>query len=222
MRLCEYAKIPKAEKKQTKQLCLWNIAFIRDGKNLNHSSASLHLADCVLITFEQQKNDRKELPVTQWWTRDKLLRPVKIWASITRRILSYKGTNKNSPVSLVKHKNTIINVTAEMIADLCRDRVVAIGQTKLGIRQSEIGTRSICSGAAMAMYLSRVPIFLIMLIRIWSSMAFLKYIRNQVQEFSHGISSKMIKAQSFKHIQNQTETYLMENIVGNLFLLLMG
>jgi hypothetical protein len=52
MRSCENTKVPKAEQRQTKQLCLRNIAFIRDGKTLNHSSASLHLADCVLITFE--------------------------------------------------------------------------------------------------------------------------------------------------------------------------
>jgi hypothetical protein len=50
--LCEYAKSPKAEQKQTKQLRLRNIAFIRDGKTLDHSSASLHLADCVLIMFK--------------------------------------------------------------------------------------------------------------------------------------------------------------------------
>jgi hypothetical protein len=194
--LSEYAKVPKAEQKQTKQLCLWNIAFIRDGETLNHSSASLYLADCISITFEQQKNDRKEIPIAQWRTWDKLLCLVMIWASITRRTLSYKGTNKNSPVSLVKHKNTIINVTAEMIADLCRNGVVAIGQTKLGIRRSEIGTSFICSGAAMAMYVSGVPILMIMIIGRWSSTAFLKYIRNQVQEFSHGISSKMIEVHS--------------------------
>ena len=52
--------------------------------------------------------------------------------------------------TLVKHKSQIINITGEMIADLCRDGVVTIGETKLGIRRSEIGTRSIRSGAAMA------------------------------------------------------------------------
>jgi hypothetical protein len=148
--------------------------------------------------------------------------PVKIWASIIRRILSYKRANKNSPVSLLKHKSKIINITGEMIDDLCRDGVVTIGETKLGIRRSEIGTRSIRSGAAMAMYLAGVPVFLIMLIGRWSSTAFLKYIRKQVQEFSQGISSKVIEVQTFKHVQNPTETNPMENIVGNLFLLLMG
>jgi hypothetical protein len=74
----------------------------------------------------------------------------------------------------------------------------------------------------MAMYLAGVPVFLIMLIGRRSSTSFLKYIWKQVQEFSQGISSKMIEAQTFEHVQNPTEMNPMENIVGNLFLLLMG
>ena len=222
MRLCEYAKVPKAEQSQTKQLCIRNIAFIKDSKILKHNSPSLHLADCVLITFKRQKNDRKANTVTQWRTADKLLCPVKIWALLVRRILSYIGNNEHSPVSLAKHNNKIINVTGETITDLCHDGVVTMGETKLGILRSEIGTKSIRSGAVMATYLSRVPVFSVMLIGIWSSTAFLKYILKQVQEFLQGISSKMIEVQTFKHIQNPTETNPMENIVGNLFLLLMG
>jgi hypothetical protein len=201
--------------KQSKELCIRNIAFIRDRETLTQNSPFLHLADCVSVTFERHKNDRKADTVTQWRTSDELLCPVKIWASLTRIILSYKGANKNSPISLVKHKSQIINITGEMIADLCRDGVVAIGETKLGIRRSDIGTRSIRSGAAMAMYLAGVPVFS-------SSTAFLKYIQKRVQEFSQGISSKMIEVQSFKHVLNPTETNPMENIVGDSFLLLMG
>jgi hypothetical protein len=215
MRSCEYAKVPKAEQRQTKQPCIRNIAFIKDGEVLKHNSPSLHLVDCVLIMFERQKNDRKADTVTQWRTADELLCPVKIWASLVRRILSYKGTNKNSPVSLTKHKNKIINVTWEMIADLCRDGVATIGETKLGILRSEIGTHSIRSGAVMAIYLSGVPVFSIMLIGRWSSTAFPKYIQKQVQEFSQGISLKMIEVQNFKHVRNPTETNPMENIVGD-------
>jgi len=180
------------------------------------------MADCISVTFERQKNDRKADTVTQWRTLDELLCPVKIWALLTRRILSYKGANKNSPISLVKHKSQIINITGEMITDLCHDGVVAIGETKLGIRRSEVGTRSIHSGAVMTIYLAGVPVFLIMLIGRWSSTAFLKYIRKQAQEFSQGVSSKMIEVQSFKYVQNPTETNPMENIVGDLFSLLMG
>jgi hypothetical protein len=61
-----------------------------------------------------------------------------------------------------------------------------------------------------------------MLVRRWSSTAFLKNISKQVQEFLHGISIKMIEIQSFKHVHNPTDMNPMENIVGDLFLLLMG
>jgi hypothetical protein len=81
MRLCKYAKVPKAEQRQTKQLCIRNIAFIRDVETLDHKSPSLHLADCVSVTFEGQKNNRKANTVIQWRTSDELLCPVKIWAS---------------------------------------------------------------------------------------------------------------------------------------------
>ncbi len=221
MSSCEYLKVPKSEQRQTKQLCLRNIAFIKDGKILNNSSTNLNSADCIAITFEQQKNNRKADTVTQWKTNDVNLCPVKIWMSIVKRIRSYKGTNPNSSVSLAKHGNKIISITSEMIVNLIRDGIVAIGETKHGINQSEIGSKSIRSGAAMAMYLAGTPVFSIMLVGRWPSTAFLKYIRKQVQEFSHGISSKMIEIQSFRHFKNSTATNPMENIVGNSFLLLM-
>ncbi len=69
----------------------------------------------------------------------------------------------------------------------------------------------------MALYLAGVPVFSIMLVGRWSSTAFLKYIRKQVQEFLQGISSKMIEVQSFDHVQNPTEMNPMENIVDDLF-----
>ena len=110
-----------------------------------------------------------------------------------------------------------------MIINLIRDGVVGIGESKLGINRWEIGTHSIRSGAAMAMYLAGVPIFSIQLIGRWGSTAFLNYIRKQVQEFSQGISSKMIETQFFKHVQyplvNQkpTSTHMTMNIDGDLF-----
>jgi hypothetical protein len=74
----------------------------------------------------------------------------------------------------------------------------------------------------MAMYLAGVPIFSIMLIGRWSSLAFLTYIRKQMQEFSFSISSKMIKVQTFKHINNPLTTNTTDSIVGDSSSLLMG
>jgi hypothetical protein len=59
MRSCEYAKVPKAEQRQTKQLCIRNIAFIKDGESVDHKSLSLHLADCVLVTFRTTEKRQK-------------------------------------------------------------------------------------------------------------------------------------------------------------------
>jgi hypothetical protein len=64
MRSCEYLKVPKSEHRQTKQLCLRNIAFIKDKKILDHSSTNLNSADCIAITFKRQKNQRKADTVT--------------------------------------------------------------------------------------------------------------------------------------------------------------
>ena len=49
----------------------------------------------------------------------------------------------------------------------------------------------------MAMYLDNVPTFTIMLIGRWSSDAFLRYIRKQVEQFTHNVSTRMLKHDSF-------------------------
>ena len=75
-----------------------------------------------------------------------------------------------------------------------------IGESALGFKVSDIGAHSIRSGSAMAMYLDDVPVYTIMLIGRWSSDAFLRYIRKQVEQFSHNVSRHMIKNQHFSHV----------------------
>jgi hypothetical protein len=81
-----------------------------------------------------------------------------------------------------------------------RDAVGAIGEVKLGIKKEDVGTHSIRSGAAMAIYLGECPVFMIMLIGRWSSDAFLRYIRKQVMEFSQNVAKRMLSCQNFRHI----------------------
>jgi hypothetical protein len=75
-------------------------------------------------------------------------------------------------------------------------------EARLGIEKHELGTHSIRSGAAMAMYLRECPVYTIMLIGRWSSSAFLWYIRKQVMEFSHNVSKRRLAFQIFRHIPN--------------------
>ena len=52
----------------------------------------------------------------------------------------------------------------------------------------------------MAMYLNRVPVYIIMLLGQWSSDAFLCYIWKQVPEFSNDVSCKMMKKKKYHHV----------------------
>ena len=58
----------------------------------------------------------------------------------------------------------------------------------------------------MAMHLNDVPTHTIMLVGRWSSDAFLKYIRRQVQEFTSGVSARMIQRGSFFNVPHAHST----------------
>ena len=71
----------------------------------------------------------------------------------------------------------------------------------LGFKISEIGTYSLRPGAAMAMTLDQIPVSLRMMIGRWSSDAFLKYTRKQVEQCRHNVAQRMIKNLMFRYIQ---------------------
>ena len=77
-----------------------------------------------------------------------------------------------------------------MVTKTLQAAVSALGSDQLGFTADEIGTHSLRSGAAMQMYLGEIPVYTIMLIGRWSSDAFLRYIRKQVEQFSHMFHEK--------------------------------
>jgi len=200
MRSCEYCKVPQALKRRTDILRLRNVAFLRRGRIIPHSSPELEYADCVMITFEFQKKDERNDTVTMHATGHKFMCPVRAWAAIIRRIRNYQGSDDNTPVSAVWKNNRIEHITSKQIVDAINTAAEAIGWESLGVKKGDFGTHSIRSGGAMAMYLDEVPIFTIMMIGRWSSDAFLKYIRKQVESFSHNIAKRMNKHMHFRHI----------------------
>jgi hypothetical protein len=88
-------------------------------------------------------------------------------------------------------------VTLKELLTKLRAHVAAMGRARLGFGPLEIGTHSIRSAAAMSMFLADVPVYTIMLLGRWSSDAFLHYILHQVQQFSSGISTRMIISDDF-------------------------
>ena len=71
------------------------------------------------------------------------------------------------------------------------------GEDVLGFAPSDIGTHSIRLGSAIHMYLSQVPTLSIMMIGRCSINTFLRYTSKQVEQFSHNVSSRMIRNKSY-------------------------
>ena len=88
-------------------------------------------------------------------------------------------------------------ITSTMVLQQIRAAVSALGADDLGFRLNEVGTHCIHSSTAMQLFLNRIPTYQMMLLGRWSTDAFLRYIRRQVQEFSEGLSQSMVKKEFF-------------------------
>ena len=100
-------------------------------------------------------------------------------------------------------------------------------EKEFGFAASEIGAKSIRSGAAMALFLSDVPVAKIMILGRWVSDAFLDYIRPQVLEWTSDMSLSMANVEHFLDIADPSTTSntdpkqrtKLNNINGSTFLL---
>ena len=178
-------------------LRLRNLSFRTKGALIPHSSPNLSLADTITITFEFQKSNERHESVTMHRSGDKCLCPVRAWASVTTRIRSYPKTSPDTTVNTILVNDKLRQISSTTARTKLRAAAAAIGEKRLGFTKDEIGTHSIRSGAAMAMYLDGVPTFSIMMIGRWSSDAFLRYIRKQVEQFTHNVSRRMLRHSSF-------------------------
>jgi len=202
MRSCEYLKSTHSEdSKRTKILRLKNIRFKKDGIILNHNSPFLMHADLVAITFEFQKNNRRNRTVHMFSTNDSLLCPVKAWASTVKRIWNtIPGANGDTRVCSYNDQGSTRDLDSNYARSRIRAIVELIGKTRLGFTKEDVGLHSLRSGGAMAMFLSGVATLIIQRVGRWESDAFMEYIREQVETFTLGVSSKMLLNQDYQHL----------------------
>jgi len=107
------------------------------------------------------------------------------WSS--RSVCSYRDGRRNAEIQ-ASHVLNLLQTT-------CR---VNDGKNKYGIDVSEIGTRSIRSGAAMSLAVQGGNSDKkIMMLGRWKSLAFLAYIRPQVMEWAGDMASEMAKGKPF-------------------------
>jgi len=189
MRSYKYVKVQGYHK--TKLLVIKNIHFFQNNVNIPHNSNKLHLADSVSINFESQKRDTKKDMITQHHSGDPILCPVIIWCKVVKHLLSYSSTTQDTTVNMFQLPNKKLHHFSgqELLKELSL-AATALGPDILGFTANQIGLHSARSSAAMAMFLSGVSVFQIILLGRWASNAFLHYIRKQLKEFSACIIAK--------------------------------
>jgi hypothetical protein len=201
MRSCEYSDT-KGERR-TKVVCFRNIRFHEQKRFTPQNSPDIYAATSVSITFEWQKKDVRDDIITHQKSNDKIgdkiMCPVRACIEL---LLQIRGSNLPHDKILDLQINTVVldgklsTISSTVILGK-RAVVKALGKDNLGFTENEVGTHSNRSGGAMGMYLSGTPVYTIMLMGRWSSDAFMRYIRKQVLDMSHGISTKMITYEEF-------------------------
>ena len=210
MRSCEYmeTRYPE-ESKRTKILRCKNFTFKKDGCRLNHSLPfeTLASADLVIILFEFQKNDWINHSVHMFCNGDAFLCPVRAAAFTVKRVMKIPGATADSKIcSFSSSDGKISCINSAQALPRLRAVVGLIGPESLGFLKDEIGLHSLRSGGAMAMFLAGVATIIIMRIGRWSSEAFLEYIREQVEQFTLGVSKKMLQFENFNTIDSNSES----------------
>jgi hypothetical protein len=151
--------------------------------------------------FEWQKSPIRDDIISQQ-NNGKRHNPVTVAAQLIRRMIAM-GLSDEALISAYRatpQSRTLV-ITSAMAIELLRTDISGHDYKADGLSLDRIGLHSLRSSGAMAMYLNKVPVPTIMLLGRWSSDAFLRYIRKQIQQFSNGISLQMTKSPMFHYIQ---------------------
>ena len=210
MRSCEYLGVKLAAEKQTKVLSVRNVQFYLRNKKLDVRKDNPTSADYVAITFESQKNGEKLQTVIQHKSNRSLC-PVRAWGSLISKILSYDNTDENTQVNYYESDGQPRHIQASDMISHLRATCMSLGNEKLGFHPSKVGTHSIRTSFAMQLHLAGVRDFTIMTMGRWKSLAFLRYIRPEVQQFSRDLSEMMTKGASSHFNVNHTRKNLISS-----------
>ena len=197
LRSCEYLLTPQHEHKKTQTIALGGIRFFRQNSLLSFYDPALHLADFVSVTLFDQKNGEKldTVNVDRAHVTDTTLCCVRALSTTVQRIISYDHSTPifQRKISMFRNANgSFTDIASGLVVDLLRLGATRMGPETLGFQPTEIGTHSIRSGGAMAYYLlPELSDTAVMFFGRWKSLAFLKYIRTQVDRFHKGHSTKI-------------------------------
>ena len=194
MRLCEYSQVPTAQERVTKLLQLKDLHFYdENNKLLDQTDKSLgSTAHTMTITFQNQKN-RHQLQVVPINRSDNTLCPIQIWARIVTRLWSYVNTSIHTAVNTVKingRAGTFV-VTKSDVENRLRTIVRFLGETKLGIKITDVGCHSIRATFATILQLTTEKETTIQHGGRWKSDCYKSYMRKDITNGDNTISANL-------------------------------
>ena len=202
LRSCEAMETPTPGR--TQAVTLHNLTF-RDAHQQTIPLHDPHItnAQSITICFTTQKNGQKAEKRTQARTNDPELCPVRSIATLVNNILNrVPHSPLTTPLCTVFINNTNFDsrrlTNSDLLTHLRRACTLLGGHNAFGFSGREIGTRSLRSGAAMALFLAGHPPANIMLLGRWRSTAFLQYIRPQILEWTSSLSTTMLLTDDFR------------------------
>lgn len=208
MRSCEFSLTKR--RGRTVPLELGHITFRDANSNLvaQTDPELVERARYVTVYFVDQKNGIKGDRRTQQKTGLELC-PVVSWANVCRRVreLVPEANEETKVYTVTSEEGLRIDISSKRIALLLKNLCKVFGKANgYGVEHNEIGTRSIRSGAAMALFLMDHSIEKIKILGRWSSDAFMVYIRPQVLEWTNLMAKDMAKTEGFKDLAEGART----------------
>jgi hypothetical protein len=164
MRGCEFTHSPTPGK--TLPIRIADVTFRDAAKRIiPRSNPKIFAAEFVTVTFRDQKNGRKCESRTMRRTGDKVLCPTRQWAALVDRLLRMKYPQTAHIFSFCPGGKQQHVITTKFLVDTIKTACTVLGgKAEFGFSATEIGAKSIRSGAAMALFLSDVPVAKIMIL----------------------------------------------------------
>jgi len=207
LRSCEYLRVGSSTTpadRRTLPLCTRSFVFWKNNRIVPHTLINLDCPDSVSIVFKFQKRDIRDEIISQSSTAHPKHCPVKVSRCIVNRmhtLINKQQATLDTPIFVFADSaGVVVELTSTAALKMLRHFLSSTDTVSYGIVVALVGLHSIRSSAAMAMYLANVPVFTMMLLGRWASLAFLNYIRKQVEEFNRNVSTKMIERPVFHQV----------------------
>lgn len=194
MRACEFVQTSRRGK--TKKIEARDVTFRDRNKREIAKWPRVDQRDVefVSICFRDQKNGKRLDVRTHARSGHRTLCPVRLWVKVVNRVTLHSDSEV-TPVCQISVDGEDLLVSASTVTRTLKSLRQLMGDNHPQLKANLLGTRSIRSGAAMALFLHNHHPERIKILGRWSSDAFLIYIRPQVIEWTNLMATDMAKTE---------------------------